>query len=135
MPVVTKVHQDKDKLLSLFLMIDQNDVKEQLKHCKDFFTMFHNDDKGGACANQGIDGFDFEEEGKDGEDGDKKDGKDGRTPSSDETKKNEQGQKNESHKNKFSRKNKKLKKYSTNYFMLILKLLVFISVLESYFLY
>ena len=28
MPVVTKVHKDKDKLLSLFLQIDTNDVKE-----------------------------------------------------------------------------------------------------------
>jgi len=28
MPVVTKVHKDKDKLLSLFLLIDQDDVKE-----------------------------------------------------------------------------------------------------------
>lgn len=28
MPVVTKVHQDKDKLLSLFLLIDPEDVKE-----------------------------------------------------------------------------------------------------------
>lgn len=44
MPVVTKVHKDKDKLLSLFLQIDQNDVKEQLKRCKDFFSTFHNDD-------------------------------------------------------------------------------------------
>ena len=48
MPVVTKVHKDKDKLLSLFLQIDQTDVKEQLKHCKDFFSTFHNDDKGAA---------------------------------------------------------------------------------------
>jgi flagellar basal body-associated protein FliL len=45
MPVTTKVHKDKDKLLSLFLKIDTNDVKEQLKKCKDFFTTFHNDDK------------------------------------------------------------------------------------------
>lgn len=45
MPVVTKVHKDKDKLLSLFLLIDNNDVKEQLKKCKDFFTAFHNDEK------------------------------------------------------------------------------------------
>ena len=28
MPVVTKVHRDKDKLLSLFLLIDSDDVKE-----------------------------------------------------------------------------------------------------------
>ena len=28
MPVVTKVHQDKDKLLSLFLLIEPDDVKE-----------------------------------------------------------------------------------------------------------
>lgn len=28
MPVVTKVHKDKDKLLSLFLLIDANDVKD-----------------------------------------------------------------------------------------------------------
>ena len=48
MPVVTKVHQDKDKLLSLFLQIDTNDVKEQLKRCKEFFTTFHNDEKGGS---------------------------------------------------------------------------------------
>ena len=48
MPVVTRVHQDKDKLLSLFLQIDQIDIKEQLKRCKDFFTTFHNDDKGGS---------------------------------------------------------------------------------------
>jgi hypothetical protein len=41
MPVVTKVHQDKDKLLSLFLLIDQEDVKEQLKRCREFFTTFH----------------------------------------------------------------------------------------------
>jgi len=30
MPVVTKVHKDKEKLLSLFLRIDQSDVKNQL---------------------------------------------------------------------------------------------------------
>jgi hypothetical protein len=47
MPVVTKVHKDKDKLLSLFLQIDPTDVKEQLKHCKDFFSTFHNDEKHG----------------------------------------------------------------------------------------
>jgi len=45
MPVVTKVHKDKDKLLSLFLKIDSNDVKEQLLRCKEFFTTFHNDEK------------------------------------------------------------------------------------------
>lgn len=81
MPVVTKVHQDKDKLLSLFLLIDQNDVKDQLKRCKDFFTTFHNDDKGGSA--QHVDGgFDFDDEGRDGGDEDKK----GKTPSSDEMK-------------------------------------------------
>jgi len=31
MPVVMKVHQDKDKLLSLFLQIDNNDIKDQVK--------------------------------------------------------------------------------------------------------
>ena len=46
MPVVTKVHKDKDKLLSLFLQIDQEDVKEQLKRCREFFSTFHNDEKG-----------------------------------------------------------------------------------------
>ena len=38
MPVVTKVHQDKDKLLSLFLRMEQNDVKEQLLRCREFFN-------------------------------------------------------------------------------------------------
>ena len=89
MPVVTKVHQDKDKLLSLFLQIDSNDVKEQLKRCKDFFTTFHNDDKGGSANHGDGGGFDFEDDNKDGEDGDKKDGKDGKTPSSDEVKNQE----------------------------------------------
>lgn len=28
MPVVTKVHKDKDKLLSLFLLINPSDVKD-----------------------------------------------------------------------------------------------------------
>jgi len=84
MPVVTKVHQDKDKLLSLFLLIDQNDVKEQLKKCKDFFTTFHNDEKGGSAHNM-EGGLDLDEEAKEGEDGDKK-GPDGKTPSSDEVK-------------------------------------------------
>lgn len=51
MPVVTKVHQDKDKLLSLFLLIDQDDVKEQLKKCREFFTNFHSDDKAGGLGN------------------------------------------------------------------------------------
>ena len=36
---------------------------------------------------------------------------------------------------KFRRKNKKLKKYSTNYFMLLVKFFLVISFLESYFLY
>lgn len=44
MPVVTKVHQDKDKLLSLFLLIDQEDVKEQLKRCREFFTLFNSEE-------------------------------------------------------------------------------------------
>lgn len=48
MPVVTKVHKDKDKLLSLFLQIDSDDVKEQLKRCREFFASFHNDDKAPA---------------------------------------------------------------------------------------
>jgi hypothetical protein len=54
MPDVTKVHQDKDKLLSLFLQIDQDDVKEQLKHCREFFTNFHNDEKGVGGAGKGA---------------------------------------------------------------------------------
>jgi hypothetical protein len=44
MPVVTKVHQDKDKLLSLFLLIDPDDVKEQLKRCREFFTTFNSEE-------------------------------------------------------------------------------------------
>lgn len=53
MPVVTKVHQDKDKLLSLFLQIDVDDVKEQLKRCREFFSTFNNDDKTmGAAAGE-----------------------------------------------------------------------------------
>lgn len=36
---------------------------------------------------------------------------------------------------RYTRKNKKHKKYSTNYFLLFLRLLVFVAILESYFLY
>jgi hypothetical protein len=54
MPVVTKVHQDKDKLLSLFLLIDQDDVKEQLKKCREFFTNFQTDDKSGIVGSGGT---------------------------------------------------------------------------------
>ena len=55
MPVVTKVHQDKDKLLSLFLLIDQDDVKEQLKKCREFFTNFQSgDEKSGIVGSGGT---------------------------------------------------------------------------------
>lgn len=135
MPVVTRVHQDKDKLLSLFLQIDQNDVKDQLKRCKDFFTTFHNDDKAGSGQQGDGGGFDFDDD-KDGDEDGKKDGKDGKTPSSDEAQKNQDAaHKQDAHRNRFSRKNKKLKKYSTNYIVLIIKFLTVISFLESYFLY
>lgn len=50
LPVVTKVHKDKDKLLSLFLQIDTEDVKEQLKRCREFFINFHNDEKSGGAG-------------------------------------------------------------------------------------
>jgi hypothetical protein len=56
MPVVTKVHKDKDKLLSLFLLIDPDDVKDQLKRCREFFSLFTQDggskDGGGAGHNE-----------------------------------------------------------------------------------
>lgn len=137
MPVVTKVHKDKDRLLSLFLSIDQNDVKEQLKRCKEFFTTFHNDDKG--AAQNADNGFDFDDEEKK----EHEDGKDGitehKTPSSDEINKKkedlQQQQSTQNRNNRFSRKNKKLKKYSTNYFVLLMKFFITITVLESYFLY
>jgi hypothetical protein len=119
MPVVTKVHQDKDKLLSLFLLIDGNDIKEQMKKCKDFFnSTFHNEEKG---VGNGDDGFDSDDEEKKEE---------GKNPSSDEMKKLQAG-----NPKKFMRKNKKLKKYSTNYFALLVKSLAVIVFLESYFLY
>lgn len=60
MPVVTKVHKDKDKLLSLFLQIDSEDVKEQLKRCREFFQTFHSDDKGPG-AGQGGDHFSIDD--------------------------------------------------------------------------
>jgi hypothetical protein len=56
----------------------------------------------------------------------------GRTPRGENTEK-EQSQKE--YKNKFQRKNKKLKKYSTNYLMLLIKFSFVIAFLESYFLY
>ena len=93
MPVVTKVQKDKDRLLGLFLGIDNVDVKDQLKRCKEFFTTFHNDDKGGSGQNGGLDGgFDFEEEGeaKEGEGKEEAKTGEGKTPSSEEVKKKEE---------------------------------------------
>ena len=137
MPVVTKVHKDKDTLLSLFLQVDQNDVKEQLKHCKDFFSTFHNDDKG--AAQHADAGFDFDEEEKKDdvpEEGKKDgDGKDDKSKTKGEEGQKEPHSQSTQNRNRFSRKNKKLKKYSTNYIMLLLKFFVVITFLESYFLY
>ncbi len=77
-------------------------------------------------------GFDFDDEGRDGEEDKKGEGK---TPSSDEMKNQEQNKDGHNRANRFTRKNKKLKKYSTNYIVLLLKFLVVITLLESYFLY
>lgn len=140
MPVVTKVHQDKDKLLSLFLLIDPEDVKEQLKRCREFFTTFNSEElvgKQGVNIDTGQGGnkrdeeFEKEEDKKDADDN-QKEPLSGRTPREDEGEKEKQ---NKEYKNKFQRKNKKLKKYSTNYLMLLIKFSFVIAFLESYFLY
>lgn len=49
--------------------------------------------------------------------------------------KNEEQKRQDVHRGRFTRKNKKLKKYSTNYIVLLIKFFVFITLLESYFLY
>lgn len=140
MPVVTKVHQDKDKLLSLFLLIDPEDVKEQLKRCREFFTTFNSEElvgkqgvniDTGQGGNKSDEEFEKEEDKKDGDDN-QKEPLSGRTPREDEGEKEKQ---NKEYKNKFQRKNKKLKKYSTNYLMLLIKFSFVIAFLESYFLY
>jgi hypothetical protein len=134
MPVVTKVHQDKDKLLSLFLQIDQDDVKEQLKHCREFFTNFHNDEKGVGGAGKGAgagsghadqQGFDISDDEKNasgeddtprddgadavGADGGKDRGKEqSKSGQSPDAKKDGSSQEQREYKSKFQRKNKKL---------------------------
>ena len=128
LPVVTKVRKDKDKLLSLFVLIDPGDVKEQLKRCKDFFATFHNDDKHGP---QNLDaGFDLDDE----DDKKKKD-----KSSQEEEKKEEDsdGAKQQQIQKgaRFTRSKKKHKKYSTGLIMLLLKLTLIISILEGYFIY
>lgn len=111
MPVVTKVHQDKDKLLSLFLLIDPDDVKEQLKRCREFFTTFNSEElvgnKGGnmgagqggpnSTGNKSDEEFENEEDKKDSEDH-QKEPLSGRTPREDEGEKEKQ---NKEYKNKF----------------------------------
>jgi hypothetical protein len=161
MPVVTKVHQDKDKLLSLFLQIDQDDVKEQLKRCREFFATFNNEEKTvgqGAGGDHEGDGYDENNE-EDEENVEAKSRKSGvsrksakgagalvsektvsqSTPriggkSSEEQALNKDKE-HEKRDKKFQRKNKKLKKYSTNYLMLLVQFFLVISFLESYFLY
>ncbi len=92
MPVVTKVHQDKDKLLSLFLLIDPDDVKEQLKRCREFFTTFNSEElvgkqgvniDTGQGGNKSDEEFEKEEDKKD-EDDNQKEPLSGRTPREDE---------------------------------------------------
>jgi hypothetical protein len=92
MPVVTKVHQDKDKLLSLFLLIDPDDVKEQLKRCREFFTTFNSEElvgkqgvniDTGQGGNKSDEEFEKEEDKKENEDN-QKEPLSGRTPREDE---------------------------------------------------
>jgi len=92
MPVVTKVHQDKDKLLSLFLLIDPDDVKEQLKRCREFFTTFNSEElvgkqgvniDTGQGGNKSDEEFEKEEDKKNGDDN-QKEPLSGRTPREDE---------------------------------------------------
>lgn len=77
MPVVYKVHQDKDKLLSLFLQIDQDDVKEQLSRCREFFNTFNSDGKGNGNQHDdnNQDSDDEEKEDDDDNDGKSRQGK------------------------------------------------------------
>ena len=116
LPVATKVDKNKDELLRHFMLIDREDVKKQLEKCRLFFNTMHDKEH---VTQQNMEDID-DEEFKEGEDGTA--GKDG-----------EEGDETKQYKHK-RRKNKMHKKFSSNFFTLIIEVLFVVGILEGYFL-
>ena len=141
--VVVKVKQNKEDILVLFTEIPSKSVKTQLNKCRRCFNALHAEDKAG----QGDQNIDLEEEDKKDEEKEKekedndetnKEGKDVKEGKDDDE--NEEDKKEEvtellaEDRGHRSRKTKKkFKPYSTNILLLFIKFLLFVAILEGYF--
>jgi len=131
--VVVKVKKNKEDILVLFTEIPSKSIKTQLNKCRRCFNSFRDEDKTGH-AEQNIDMEDEEEEKKEEKEGETE-GKEGEGEE-DEDKKPEDSSEllHEERTRRGSRKQKKkFKPYATNIFMLLLKFLFFVAILEGYF--
>ncbi|MDR3549596.1 MAG: hypothetical protein P4M11_15230 [Candidatus Pacebacteria bacterium] len=133
--VVVKVKQNKEDILVLFTEIPSKSIKTQLNKCRRCFNSFREEDKTGQNE-QNIDVEEEEEkekkeekEGEGKEEGEEGDDDDDKKPDdSSELLKEERTTHRGSRKVK-----KKFKPYSTNIFVLLLKFLFFVAILEGYF--